>query len=124
MSKILIIACLVFSFACTYEKENEKYPPIAYLPNDSTLIDSTRVVSYHADVQPIIVEYCVNCHARNGEAAHYPLTTYSQVKAGTELNLLDRIRSNDSTEVMPPGMKLSAGKIHTIELWKAQGYLQ
>ena len=100
--------------------------------------DPLQVVSFSKDVQPVLANYCAECHVKGGtgdEASGFLVGTYGDVMAGTNLGPMivpgDALSSNlyrlVSGEVhpsitMPHGKeKLMATDIAKIEQWIQQG---
>ena len=109
----------------------------------------SKQVSYSADVQPLLNEYCIKCHDGKGEGSEKSglvLTSYANVMTGTrfgqvivpgdsESSTLYRIISGKvSPKIdMPPtgpesvavgrGHELKASHIATIQKWIDQGAL-
>ena len=97
-----------------------------------------KEVSYTADIQPILQQYCVECHAEGGkgsEKSGLVLTSYASVMKGTRFGSI--IKPGDalsSTLVMlvegraDPSIKMPHGKeslpkekIELLKQWVAQG---
>ena len=97
-----------------------------------------KEISYKADVQPILQQYCVECHAEGGKGAEKSglvLTSYEGVMKGTRFGSI--IKPGDalsSTLVMlvegraDPSIKMPHGKeslpkekIELLKQWVAQG---
>jgi Planctomycete cytochrome C len=97
-----------------------------------------KEISYKADVQPILQQYCVECHADGGKGAEKSglvLTSYESVMKGTRFGSI--IKPGDalsSTLIMlvegraDPSIKMPHGKeslpkekIEVLKQWVAQG---
>ncbi len=96
-------------------------------------------ISYKKDVEPIIHDYCLNCHEPNGkgyEKSGLDMRTYSSLMKGTKFGTV--IKPSDSfTSIfiqviegrvhasikMPYGMNggLAKDKIETLKKWVDQG---
>ena len=112
----------------------------------SLLVSSARVlaacgekeISYKADIQPILQQYCVECHAEGGkgyEKSGLLLTSYEGVMKGTRFGSI--IKPGDalsSTLIMlvegraDPSIKMPHGKeslpkekIELLKQWVKQG---
>ena len=100
--------------------------------------EAQQVVSFSKDVQPVLVEYCQECHQEGGsgdQASGFLVGTYGQVMAGTKLGPMvvphDALSSNlyrlvagevHPSITMPHGKeKLTATDIAKIEQWIQQG---
>jgi len=101
--------------------------------------ESEKQVSFAQDVQPIINQLCIECHAVGGkgfEASGFNMESYEGVMKGTRNGPMviagDSAGSNmlvlmqgraDPSISMPHGkMKGATGKqLETIELWISQG---
>jgi hypothetical protein len=107
----------------------------------------SKQVSFSADVQPVLNEYCIMCHDGKGEGSEksgYILTSYTDVMTGTkfgpvivpgdsESSTLYRVISGKvSPKIgMPPtgpaslaigrGHELKPGQITAIQKWIDQG---
>ena len=97
-----------------------------------------KVISYKADIQPILQQYCVECHAEGGkgyEKSGLLLTNYEGVMKGTRFGSI--IKPGDalsSTLIMlvegraDPSIKMPHGKeslpkekIELLKQWVKQG---
>jgi hypothetical protein len=79
------------------------------------------VVKYKADVEPIINNFCVDCHKVGGAANFLPLVNRMDVKNAIEKNnLIERI--NSSSNPMPAKGLIEKNKREIIEKWKTDGY--
>ena len=92
-------------------------------------------VDYESEIRPILEQHCIKCHGPEKQKAQLRLDRRgsllrggdgglpSLVPGNTEKShLLERLRSADSSERMPPkGEPLSEVKIATIEKWIAEG---
>ena len=95
-------------------------------------------ISYKSDIQPILQQYCVECHAEGGkgtEKSGLVLTSYESVMKGTRFGSI--IKPGDalsSTLIMlvegraDPSIKMPHGKeslpkekIELLKQWVAQG---
>ncbi len=81
----------------------------------------TRVIKYDQDVQIIMYNHCVTCHAGTAASASLDLTNYQNVRASSENgNLLERIEN--TSDPMPPSGLLSAEDRQIIAKWAADGF--
>ncbi|PWG05558.1 hypothetical protein [Polaribacter aquimarinus] len=80
-------------------------------------------ITYNDNVKSIIDANCISCHISGGQASHYPLINYSQVKNSAESgNLISRM--NDITRPMPQSGLLPAQTRAIIDKWKTDGFLE
>ena len=114
--KVLVVASLIAS--CSNSS-----------PAD--LVDATplpAVVSYDANVKPIIDANCVSCHgAVPNFGAPNSLNTYQTVRQSIENgDLIQRINKQPSDFMLMPqgGPKLPQNKIDIIQRWIDQGFNQ
>ena len=106
--------------SCYYDKEEEIYPEVlVYVDLD------TVVVSYAADIEPIINNECYSCHSGNNAQAGVKLdgyTNFSSYALKPNSNLLAVIKHQPGFSPMPqPLGKLSNRSINMIEKWINDG---
>ncbi len=95
---------------------------------------SLSAADYERDIKPILEERCYSCHSRLKQKADLRLDAGALIHKGGkngpvvvsgktgESPLLERVRSKDEDERMPPeGKPLSADKIALLEEWIAAG---
>ncbi|WP_263771716.1 c-type cytochrome domain-containing protein [Propionivibrio soli] len=99
---------------------------------------SEKEVSYKADVQPIVQQYCVECHAEGGkgsQASGLVLTSYDSLMKGTRFGAI--VKPGDSLSSVlimlvegraDPSIKMPHGreplpkeKIAVLKKWVEQG---
>jgi hypothetical protein len=97
-----------------------------------------RNVSFSADVQPILNQYCLECHVPGGAghlASGYDMSSYESFMKGGKFGAFvipgDPLASNliilvegraDPSIRMPHGReKLSAGEIEVLKVWVQEG---
>ena len=114
--KVLVVASLIAS--CSNSS-----------PAD--LVDATplpAVVSYDANVKPIIDANCVSCHTSvYGNSSPYSFNNYTTVRQSAENGeLIQRINRQPSDFMLMPqgGPKLPQNKIDIIQRWIDQGFNQ
>ena len=92
-------------------------------------------VNFGREIQPILAKHCYQCHGPNESEGGLQLDTQSGISAKLDSGnvaivasnvaqsvILDRIRSTDESEQMPPeGKRLSEIEITLIEKWISQG---
>lgn len=112
-----IYVILIVLFGCTNASEDD-------------LIDQTELpelVTFVNDVQPIINNNCILCHANPPEnGAPMPLLTYEHVKEAVQnRDLINRISSEDLGFLMPfGGPRLPQNLIDIIIQWEVNGLLE
>ncbi|WP_394971738.1 hypothetical protein [uncultured Croceitalea sp.] len=134
MKKILVLTMITFWFvSCSSDSTDEELiieePIIEVVEEDTSSESDTNtsdnmesdgsegsgrdVVSFVADIQPIINSNCIACHTdppRNG--APFPLLNFSQVS-----NRSSSVFSQINAGLMPPSGKLPQDNIDLIEQW-------
>ena len=85
--------------------------------------DPDRIITYDADIGPLINNWCTTCHGGSAPAAGIALTSYGDVKFQAESGTLIE-RMNSSTNPMPPSGQLSADDLALINKWVTDGYQQ
>ncbi|OIQ18108.1 MAG: hypothetical protein BM557_07785 [Flavobacterium sp. MedPE-SWcel] len=82
----------------------------------SSLPDLTRTITYQADIQDIMTNNCITCHAGPAPNAGLDLSNYQNTRYTTEQgNLIERM--NDNTNPMPPNGKLSPQVLQIMDKW-------
>ena len=114
LSSLALLCCLV---GCTTVTEDDLIEPV----------EETFTVTYNNTVKSIIDNNCIVCHTEppiNG--APMSLLTYDDVRDAVEnLDLIDRISSNDPGFVMPEGgPRLPQPIIDQVIQWEADGLLE
>jgi cytochrome c-type biogenesis protein CcmH/NrfF len=107
---IFILLFLLFS-ACSY--------------NESPLCE-TQNPSYQECIEPIFLQYCVQCHNQQIPSGNLSLATYNEIsEAVNNGDVIDRIlRDSSDPLVMPLGApKLTENQIQLIVNWNANGTL-
>jgi tetratricopeptide (TPR) repeat protein/mono/diheme cytochrome c family protein len=92
--------------------------------------DSQSPVTFNRDIAPIVFRSCATCH-RPGEAAPFPLLTFSDVKKHAR-QIVDVTRSRAMPPWLPEPqelkfadeMRLSDSEINLIQRWVEQGEVQ
>jgi len=78
-------------------------------------------VSYEADIEPIVRNFCTTCHAGSDPDGGFVLTSYEAVRKQAEHgDLLARI--NDADDPMPESGLMSPHLRHLFRSWADQGY--
>ncbi len=109
----------------------------------------SKQISYSADVQPLLNEYCIKCHDGKGEGSEKSgliMTSYANIMSGTKFGPVVVAGNSESSTLyriisgkvspkidMPPtgpdsvavgrGHALKQGNITTIQKWIDQGAL-
>lgn len=122
MKKIIIPIGLILFASCYNDKESELYPSASGGTCDTTTI------TYTADVQPILGQYCAyaGCHDAATKSFGHDLSSYSgAVTAVNSGRLLGAIRHDAGFQQMPKGLqKLGDCEISKVTAWINQGAQQ
>lgn len=79
-------------------------------------------VSYRNDIQPIVKNFCVTCHAGDNPEGDFVLTSYADVRKHVEKGqLLKRI--NDAKKPMPQDGLMPQYMRRVFKVWADTGYL-
>jgi len=79
-------------------------------------------ISYTNDIEPVVKNFCVTCHAGEKPEGDFVLTGYAEVKRHVaEGNLLERI--NDSADPMPPSGKMPQYMRRMFKVWADTGFV-
>lgn len=126
MKNILIIAGLISLFSsCYYDNVDELHPQI-------TPCDTTGVVSFANDIQPIMLHNCGSenpaCHQGDASQSGYGLENYNAVistinNSGVFLETITHDPSISTSKWMPQNStaKLNDCSIQQIEAWMNRG---
>jgi hypothetical protein len=83
----------------------------------------TDTIKYNPEVQGLMYDNCVTCHAGAAPSAGLRLDNYKDTKYATENgNLIQRM--NSTTSPMPPSGILSADKRQIMDKWITDGFLE
>lgn len=114
MKKLTYLFSTVLLLSCnssTYEEISDHTP-------------APEIVTYAANVKPIVDENCISCHSQGGPAAFRPLTEYNQVREYIDI-IINRIeKQNGDPQKMPVGGTLSSSQIDIFIQWKADGFIE
>ena len=86
-------------------------------------------VSYSAVIQPLMNNYCNNCHGGNSPSAGINLTTYNSVRSyvvpgnAAGSRLYQSLTGSSGVSRMPPGGSLTSTQIQSVADWINQGAL-
>ena len=123
-SKILSNALFVLAVAglssCYYDNKEDLYQFVGSGCD-------TSVVTFQADVLPILQQNCAvaGCHSTTSMQSGLDLGAYADIQQiATDGRLMDRItRPVGDGLLMPPGNKLGGCDINKIQSWAARGAL-
>lgn len=90
-------------------------------------IDLTETITYTSHIKSIIDNNCISCHNNPPEnGAPMSLLNYDNVTEAIEnRDLIERISSNDLSEVMPfGGPRLPQNLIDLVILWQNEGLIE
>ncbi len=89
----------------------------------SVSCDTSAVVSFSVDIQPIMDNYCVGCHSGGNASAGVDVSTYAALKPLAETGRLQGAMSGDPQyAAMPPsGNLLPTCYVDKINKWVAAG---
>ena len=108
---VLVVFISIFS-ACTKA-----------IIDESNTNPINRIITYEGDIELIMFNHCITCHAGTTPLGDLDLTTYDNVRFTTEsANLLQRINNLDNP--MPPSGLLSEENRLIIEKWTTDGFLE
>lgn len=115
----VVLALLVSFSACYYDNKEDLY---SNFPQETC---DTTIVSFAADVLPLITQQCGSCHSASVQTAGLVLTNHTNIaEAMNNRPLLDRVnKTPGDAQLMPPGGKLTPCQIATLTAWKNQGLL-
>lgn len=103
--------------SCYYDIETDLYP--------SGLVCDSLAISYSADVRPILVNKCLNCHSANVNSGGVTMETYTQVRIQVENGLLGcTINHEAGCSAMPQDAgQLPPCELKAINIWISEGAL-
>lgn len=105
---ITFFAILILS-SCIYE-------------NRQDLFEQPDVVSFSADVEPIIQSQCTSCHSQPSPSGNTVIENYDDVKAiGTDGRLINSLKGENGFSLMPQTGSLPPDQITLIETWVNDG---
>ena len=118
---LILFGVVTLMFASCYKDNFRKRHPSV---SAATPCDTTGVISYSAQIVPIINNYCINCH--NSPSTPQDLSTYSGVQAssqGKQAKLYGSVAWDGTAQQMPQGSstQISTCDIRKIKLWIDQG---
>lgn len=115
----LLIACIILTSSCYYDKEDLLYGG----SNSGPCTDSTGAVSYSQKVVPVFQQLCYSCHNSSFPSGGILMGTYTADKAiGQNGTLYGSINHSVGFSPMPKGMsKMTACQIATIKKWVDAG---
>lgn len=78
----------------------------------------TTVVTYSADIAPLIANRCATCHSGNSPSGSLRLTQHSDVVAAVQSrNLMNAVKRLPGVAAMPPSGALSDCEVATLQIW-------
>lgn len=77
------------------------------------------IITYNADIAPLLKKNCTSCHAPGGSRANSNLTTYQSTMTYKEYTVSKVLDGS-----MPPSGPLSATEMEVFSKWKRNGYRQ
>jgi len=122
MKAIKLIMSLIFAvciYNCSYDSEND------FIEDSSDPGDPGEIVNYTDDIQPIIQNACVGCHASppvNG--APFSLINFSQVNQRANGIISRMSLQSGSAGAMPPSGRLPQSTINKVQQWIDDGKLE
>lgn len=86
-------------------------------------IDPVEKKTYEADVKSIVDTHCISCHKTPlANGAPMPLETFQEVKnAMQNRDMIGRISTTNTLNIMPPAGKMSDADINAIVQWEKSG---
>ena len=119
ISKLAILTLFVLSiFSCSYDSEGDLIEAV-------DPIDPNTVVTYTDNVETIIQNACVGCHASppvNG--APFSLINFEQVNLRASAMLNRMSLQSGAAGAMPPSGRLPQATIDVFEQWIDDGKLE
>ena len=121
MKKLFFSFCvLCLLSACSYDSEEALY--------DGALDCDTELMSFEADILPIVNGHCTSCHGGSAPSAGLLLENYDQIKVPANdmstNGIINRIeRAEGEVGLMPKNYRLSQCQINKIKAWVEQGTL-
>ena len=89
----------------------------------SLLPPITRTVTYQSDVESIMTNNCITCHAGPAPNAGLDLSNYQNTRFSAEMgNLIQRM--NDAANPMPPNGLVSPESRQIMDKWVIDGFLE
>jgi len=120
--KAVLMSCAIVCFAymingCVYNVESELYP--------AGLVCDSVAISFSADVQPVIVNRCLQCHNASDATAGIVLETYEQVKLIVDAGLIPCVVNHEENCPQMPfnSPQLPECQLKAINVWIAEGAL-
>jgi mono/diheme cytochrome c family protein len=121
----LAVAFITVGFtSCYYDNIEDLHPAPIIIPgiNDSTSTgcDTTKVITYTADLKEIFQTNCLICHTGLGASGGIDLSTYAGAKGAATL-LIDAVTWADGIKNMPQTGKINDCSIGKIKKWVESG---
>ena len=128
LTLIITVAAIAWMHSCTYEVEDELYPPDK-LPCDTCDSEpcDTENVSYSLDIVPIMKDNCYDCHSGSNPFGEKRLDSYQNLKETIERPSSDfycSVKNESGCDRMPPNPRelLSSCQVELIETWESDGF--
>lgn len=81
------------------------------------------LITYQADVKPILNQLCVACHNSELHEDGVDLSTYSLAKANID-EILESMQESEYDEIMPPSGRVDDEVLQTLYSWVSDGLLE
>ena len=98
-------------------------------PNDGNSGDTNTsdpyagLVTYQADVKPILNQLCVACHNADLHEDGVDLSTYSLARDNID-EILESMQESEDDEIMPPSGRVDDEVLQTLYSWVSDGLLE
>jgi hypothetical protein len=83
--------------------------------------DTTSVMTFDANIWPIIEQSCVSCHNGTSPSGGIPITDYCEVAVQANNGHLAGVLRDGTHPLMPPSAPLPECQIRQVELWIQSG---
>ena len=130
IAKYIVTLTVIAAIGCTNDSESD----LLLVDDTDEIVDNntddddspTELITFNADVRPILSNACWACHSDPPAGAPFPLVTYDQVLARAENGqLLGAIsRPAGDPRIMPPSGRLPQATIDLIAQWIEDGALE
>jgi hypothetical protein len=122
------IVCSLWFASCNYDNYQNLHPT----PKAPAVCDSSKVISFANDVEPIFAASCLTgCHSSSSASGGITLDTWNGVRRpasnGQLVTSIDHSQADGASNIfwmpLPSPNKLSACQIGIIRKWVNAGYL-
>ncbi len=123
---LLLLFLSLWLESCTYEKAEDPMP----IPNDTTQVCDTAMVTFNGTLKPLFIESCgsdnSSCHKDENSSSGFSILDYPSVIAQDDIGkLLSSVTRDGNAEEMPQdGPKLDDCRINKIKAWINQGRME